>query len=86
MKSGVMLLDLKTKDNYCQSDLFTAETSAIEKHKSEQLMKTMDYINQKMGKNTIHLGGIRQTAAWQIKRERLSQRYTTRWDELPLVK
>ncbi|OTQ34585.1 Y-family DNA polymerase [Gilliamella apis] len=86
MKSGVMLLDLKTKDNYYQSDLFTTETSATEKHKSEQLMKTMDYINQKMGKNTIHLGGIRQTAAWQIKRERLSQRYTTRWDELPFVK
>ena len=84
MKSGVMLLDLKAKDDYCQSDLFIPDISEIQK--SEQLMKTMDYINQKMGKNTIHLGGIRQTAAWQIKRDMLSQRYTTRWEELPFAK
>lgn len=84
MKSGVMLLDLKAKDDYCQSDLFIPDIS--ETQKSEQLMKTMDYINQKMGKNTIHLGGIRQTAAWQIKRDMLSQRYTTRWEELPFAK
>lgn len=84
MKSGVMLLDLKAKDDYCQSDLFIPDIS--ETQKSEQLMKTMDYINQKMGKNTIHLGGIRQTTAWQIKRDMLSQRYTTRWEELPFAK
>lgn len=84
MKSGVMLLDLKAKDDYCQSDLFIPDISEIQK--SEQLMKTMDYINQKMGKNTIHLGGIRQTAAWQIKRDMLSQRYTTCWEELPFAK
>ena len=84
MKSGVMLLDLKAKDDYCQSDLFIPDI--LETQKSEQLMKTMDYINQKMGKNTIHLGGIRQTAAWQIKRDLLSQRYTTRWEELPFAK
>lgn len=84
MKSGVMLLDLKAKDDYCQSDLFIPDIS--ETQKSEQLMKTMDYINQKMGKNTIHLGGIRQTATWQIKRDMLSQRYTTRWEELPFAK
>lgn len=84
MKSGVMLLDLKSKDDYCQSDLFIPDI--LETQKSEQLMKTMDYINQKMGKNTIHLGGIRQTAAWQIKRDMLSQRYTTRWEELPFAK
>ncbi|QYN42027.1 Y-family DNA polymerase [Gilliamella sp. ESL0443] len=84
MKSGVMLLDLKAKDDYFQSDLFIPDIS--ETQKSEQLMKTMDYINQKMGKNTIHLGGIRQTAAWQIKRDMLSQRYTTRWEELPFAK
>lgn len=84
MKSGVMLLDLKAKDDYCQSDLFIPDI--LETQKSEQLMKTMDYINQKMGKNTIHLGGIRQTAAWQIKRDMLSQRYTTRWEELPFAK
>lgn len=86
MKSGVMLLDLKAKDNYCQSDLFITEQSITLQHKNDQLMKTIDLINQKMGKNTISLGGTRKTAPWQIKRELLSKRYTTRWNELPLVR
>ncbi|OCG20921.1 DNA polymerase V subunit UmuC [Gilliamella sp. wkB108] len=82
MKAGVMLLDLKAKNSNSQYDLFTSKSS----QKNDKLMQTIDSINQKMGKNTIQLGGIRQQAPWQIKRERLSQRYTTRWDELPLVK
>ncbi|WP_430875448.1 Y-family DNA polymerase [Gilliamella sp. G0441] len=86
MKSGVMLLDLKAKDSFCQSDLFASNSMPVLQQKNDNLMKTIDTINQKMGKNTIQLGGSRKTAPWQIKRERLSQRYTTRWDELPLVK
>ncbi|OCG01803.1 Y-family DNA polymerase [Gilliamella sp. wkB308] len=86
MKSGVMLLDLKAKDSFCQSDLFALNNLPVLQQKNDNLMKTIDTINQKMGKNTIQLGGSRKTAPWQIKRERLSQRYTTRWDELPLVK
>jgi len=39
-----------------------------------------------MGKNTIQLGGIQKSAPWQIKRQLLSKRYTTHWNELPLVK
>jgi DNA polymerase V len=49
-------------------------------------MQTLDTINQKMGRNTVQLGGIRKQAPWQIKRELLSPRYTTRWDELPYVR
>lgn len=86
MKAGVMLLDLKVKDSFCQTDLFSSELAPNSQQKSDQLMKTIDNINQKMGKNTIQLGGNRKTAPWQIKRELLSKRYTTRWDELPLVK
>ncbi|WP_294966660.1 Y-family DNA polymerase [uncultured Gilliamella sp.] len=86
MKAGVMLLDLKAKNSNSQYDLFTSESSTYLQQKNDKLMQTIDSINQKMGKNTIQLGGARQHAPWQIKREQLSQRYTTRWDELPLVK
>ncbi|NUF50097.1 Y-family DNA polymerase [Gilliamella sp. ESL0250] len=86
IKSGVMLLDLKAKNSYSQPDFFITEPAHLLQRKSDMLMKTIDSINQKMGKNTIQLGGIQKSAPWQIKRELLSQRYTTRWDELPLVK
>lgn len=84
-KIGVMMLDLTDKDNE-QFDLFNAPQSSEEKQRAERLMTTIDRINAKMGKGTLHLGGIRPFAAWQLKREFLSQRYTTRWDELPTVK
>lgn len=45
-------------------------------------MQTIDAINQRMGKHTLQLSGVRKQALWQIKRELLSPRYTTRWDEL----
>ncbi|OCG08742.1 DNA polymerase V subunit UmuC [Gilliamella sp. wkB178] len=86
MKAGVMLLDLKAKNSNSQYDLFTDESTVTWQQKNDQLMQTIDNINRKMGKNTIQLGGTQPQAPWQIKRQLLSQRYTTRWDELPLVK
>lgn len=86
MKSGVMLLDLKNKNGHFQPDFFTTSLTNPSLHKNDKLMKTIDIINQKMGKNTIQLGGIQKSAPWQIKRELLSKRYTTHWNELPLVK
>lgn len=86
MKAGVMLLDLKPKGSQIQGDLFVTSSTTMQEQKSDKLMQTIDAINQKMGKNTLQLGGIRKEAPWQIKRECLSQRYTTRWDELLKVK
>lgn len=86
MKAGVMLLDLQPKNTQTQFDLFVASDQAEQQQKSDTLMQTLDAINQKMGKNTVQLGGARKQAPWQIKRELLSSRYTTRWDELPYVR
>lgn len=82
MKAGVMLLDLHTKNRDTQFDLFTTSQSEEQKAINDKLMQTIDAINQKMGKHTVQLGGVRKQAPWQIKRELLSPRYTTRWDEL----
>ena len=45
-------------------------------------------ISARFGAKAIGLGraGIAQAPAWSMKREHISQRYTTEWDELPLVK
>lgn len=82
MKAGVMLLDLRTKYTDSQFDLFEDINNIEQKQKSDKLMQTLDAINQKMGKHMVQLGGVRKQAPWQIKREQLSPRYTTRWDEL----
>ena len=81
-----MLLDLRTKYTDSQFDLFETSHNVEQKQKSDRLMQTLDAINQKMGKHTVQLGGVRKQAPWQIKRELLSPRYTTRWDELLQVR
>lgn len=84
-KAGVMMLDLIDKDIE-QFDLFIPPQNHEDRFKSDRLMSTIDKINQKMGKGTVELGGRRIDAAWNLKRDFLSQRYTTRWDELLSVK
>lgn len=84
-KAGVMLLDLVDKDMR-QLDFFRSLQTTPTFFKNDILMKTLDKINHKLGRGTIRFGGIRTKAPWNLKRELLSKRYTTRWDELPLIK
>lgn len=84
-KAGVMLLDLTDKDIE-QFDFFNEPQSSVEKQRSNDLMKAIDTINQKMGKGTIKVGAIRTNAPWQIKRDLVSKRFTTCWSEIPIVK
>lgn len=84
-KAGVMLLDLTDK-NIEQLDFFNAPQSSQEKLKSDSLMGAFDAINKKYGRGTIQAGGRKPNANWNLKRDFLSQRYTTRWDEILTVK
>lgn len=81
-KAGVVFFGLESNANR-QLDLF-ADTARDEK--SEQLAATMDKINHRFGKGTIFnlAEGIKKP--WAMKREHLSPRYTTKWDQLLLVK
>jgi len=56
------------------------------KERSRTLMHTIDTINKAMGKNTLHFAseGIKKT--WKMKRSFLSKRYTTHWQEIPVIK
>ncbi|MBJ8946697.1 DUF4113 domain-containing protein, partial [Citrobacter freundii] len=54
---------------------------------SEKLMEVMDHLNAKDGRGTLYFagqGGRQQL--WQMKREMLSPRYTTRYSDLLSVK
>jgi DNA polymerase V len=79
-KAGIILMDI-SQQHIRQFDMLSETIHP----KSEQLMSTMDAINKIMGKNTVFLAAEGITRAWALKCDRRSPRYTTRWDELPIV-
>lgn len=46
------------------------------------LMKALDEINRKFGKDTIRFGAVKTGGIWKMKQLRKSKRYTTSWDEM----
>ncbi len=63
-----------------QLDLFLKEDP-----RKYQVMKSIDKINKKYGRNTLNCMSKRDTSRWQMKREKLSPLYTTNWKDLPLI-
>ncbi|BCN94141.1 DNA polymerase V subunit UmuC [Thiomicrorhabdus immobilis] len=84
-KASVMLLNIQEKQSL-QTDLFAPNPQYSGNPKSDNLMKTLDNINRKMGKNTLKLAssGL-HNQSWKMNRNLMSARYTTRWDELLTV-
>lgn len=80
-KAGVLLLELSSA-NLIQIDLFGGQISREREH---QLMAIVDSLNRQFGAGTIRCAaeGLRQ--GWQMKAERRSPRFTTRWDDLLVV-
>lgn len=81
-KAGVMLMDLSPKGQR-QITLFE-DADKIERR--ARLNGVLDAANQRFGSGTLALagGGIQKT--WRMKRARLSPRYTTCIDELPVAR
>lgn len=77
-KAGIGLLEITTATPY-QPDIFTPSADQPE------LMRCLDQINSKYGRDTLHLArqGIQQN--FKMKRELLSPRYTTRIEDIPVV-
>ncbi len=53
---------------------------------SEKLMEVLDHLNAKGGKGTLYFAGQGIQQQWQMKRELLSPRYTTRFEDLLVIK
>lgn len=81
-RAGVMVTDLRDAGPYQMFDEFV---SAHEKADVGELIET---IRHEQGAGSIGLGraGLQRGPAWQMKREMMSPRYTTHWDELLEVK
>ena len=80
-KTGIMLTLLSDKATR-QTTLFDDPTARM---KSERLMVAMDAINREFGRGTVRSGASGVEQRWAMRSENRSPRYTTRWDELPVV-
>lgn len=81
-KAGVMLGDFFSQ-GVAQLDLFD---NCAPRQKSAQLMDILDQLNEKGGRGTLYFAGQGIQQQWQMKREMLSPRYTTRLEDLLKVK
>lgn len=81
-KAGVMLGDFFSQ-GIAQLNLFDDNAP---RHGSEKLMEVLDHLNAKEGKGALYFAGQGIQQQWAMKREMLSPRYTTRYEDLLQVK
>ena len=80
-KSGVMLNDI-TASAKNSSQLFYDGDST----KSKKLMQTMDKLNQIYGRSTLISASEGIKKMWQMKRNYVTSAFTTRWEEILIVR
>lgn len=81
-KAGILLGDFFSQ-GVAQLNLFGDNAPRAE---SDRLMKVLDHLNAKDGKGTLYFAGQGIQQQWQMKREMLSPRYTTRFSDLLRVR
>ncbi|MDN8598877.1 Y-family DNA polymerase [Citrobacter sp. S2-9] len=81
-KAGVMLGDFFSQ-GVAQLNLFDDNAP---RPGSEKLMEVLDQLNAKDGRGTLYFAGQGIQPQWQMKREMLSPRYTTRYSDLLVVR
>jgi len=79
-KAEILLMNLRQRGEFT-GDLF----AAAPRPGADRLMKVIDRINAHEGRGAVRLGRVRAAPEWAMKREMMSQPYTTRWDELMRV-
>lgn len=82
-KAGVILLDLQRQETVdAQGSLFAPPDA---RKRGDALMAVMDHLNREMGRDTVVFGSQRVEGAWAMRREWQGSRFTTNWEELPVV-
>jgi DNA polymerase V len=80
-KAGVGLLAIEGAAQQA-TDLFS---SPHLRQRSQALMTTLDQLRQRFGAGIIHSAAENPTPHWRGRASNRTPRYTTRWDELPVV-
>lgn len=81
-KAGVMALDL-TPQSTTQFSLFDHENA--DNPKIQKLTQTIDLINKRFGRGTMHMAACGNRLVWKDKKAKKSPSYTTSWTDLPKV-
>ncbi|HQP31779.1 MAG TPA: Y-family DNA polymerase [Deltaproteobacteria bacterium] len=66
-----------------QANLFEREADP---ERGDRLMRAVDHINARWGADTLIYAAGGVVRPWRMRRERMSRRFTTAWDELPVAK
>jgi DNA polymerase V len=53
--------------------------------KQHNLMKAIDEINCKFGRDAVRIGSVKTEGSWKMKQTRKSQSHTTNWSEILTV-
>ena len=95
-KAGAVLSDLRPAgQSQGELDLFSpAQPAAAAPADTARtkLMTAMDALNHRFGRDSVRLGSQAlashgaEVRVWATRQERRSPRYTTRWDEMPVVR
>ncbi|MGF6391896.1 DNA polymerase V [Pseudomonas plecoglossicida] len=80
-KAEVLLMDLRQSGEFSE-DLFAPRQSVA----CDRLMQVMDEINGRWGRGTMRAASVPALPDWGMRREMMSQSYTTRVDQLWTVK
>jgi len=79
-KAGVLFTRIRPEERI-QGDLF-GEFSLMQYEKQARLSRSIDLINKTCGTDTLFFGAQGLTRGWQMRQERKSPHYTTRWPDL----
>ncbi|NBB13586.1 translesion error-prone DNA polymerase V subunit UmuC [Pseudomonas sp. SLFW] len=76
-KAEVLLMDLRQPGEFTD-DLFAASQPPT----ATKVMEVLDAINGRWGRGTLRCASVPQDPGWAMRREMMSQSYTTKLDEL----
>ena len=80
-KAGVLLLQL-VPDTEVQTNLFDTR----DRTRDRKLMATVDQLNRQFGAGTVRFAAVGLQQPWALKAAHRSPRYTTRWQDLLVVR
>lgn len=81
-RAGVMLSGL-VPDDQVQLDM---DDGHCDYQKKRAVMQALDGINHSMGRNVLFYAAQGTNRTWKMRQLKLSPRYTTNWNDLPVVR
>ncbi|SFI80918.1 Y-family DNA polymerase [Nitrosomonas sp. Nm34] len=80
-KAGVILTGIDSAAVH-QESLFTLHGAD---DRSARLMKVLDQLNQRYGRETVSVFSVGSNKSWSMQRESMSPCYTTKWQDVPIA-